>query len=133
MAEHNDLGKLGEDTATNFLKKKGLSVIEKNYWKPYGEIDIVARENKLVRFIEVKTVSYSRAENQVQKSADFSRETIRPEDNMHPQKMRRLQRVIEAYVFSHETGDWVFDLICVYVDKKTRSASVKWIKDIILE
>ena len=125
MAIHNEIGVLGEDLAVQFLKKKGLVVVERNYWKPYGEIDIVARESGVIRFIEVKTVSY-------ETDKGLSRETIRPEENMHPHKIKRLSRVVQAYLFSHETGEWVFDLICVYVDQKTRSARVKWIKDIVL-
>lgn len=125
MAIHNEIGALGEDLAVQFLKKKGLNIVERNYWKPYGEIDIVARENGTIRFVEVKTVSY-------ETDKGLSRETIRPEENMHPHKIKRLSRVVQSYLFSHETGEWVFDLICVYVDQKTRSARVKWVKDIVL-
>ncbi|MEK7613304.1 MAG: YraN family protein [Patescibacteria group bacterium] len=124
MAIHNEIGASGENIAEKFLKSKGLEIICRNYRKPYGEIDIVARENGVIRFVEVKTVSYETD----RKLSDG----IRPEENMHPQKVKRLQRVVQSYVFSHETGEWVFDLFCVYIDQKTRSARVKWIKDIVL-
>lgn len=126
MAKHNEIGKLGEKIARDFLKKKGLRIITCNFYKPYGEIDIVAREKEIIRFIEVKSVSHETNQN-------VSHETFRPEDNLHPQKMRRLSRVIQAYIISHGTEDWVFDLLCVYINQKTRSAQVKWIKDIVLE
>ncbi len=120
MAFHNDLGKTGEDIAVEFLKDKGLEIITRNYNKPYGEIDIVARETSgLIRFVEVKTVSYGTV--------------LRPEENMHPQKVRRLMRVIQAYIISKSVDEWVFDLLCVYIDQKDKSAKVDWIKDIILE
>ena len=52
---------------------------------------------------------------------------------MHPQKLRRLARVIQAYLFSHETvGEWQFDILCVYLNTSTRRANVKWLKDIVI-
>jgi len=125
MAIHNEIGKIGEDIAAVFLRNKGLEVISRNYRKPYGEIDIVARENNIIRFVEVKSVSYE--------TDLYKDKGIRPEDNLHPQKMKRLGRVIQAYVISHETDDWAFDLLCVYIRTDDKSAKVKWIKDIVLE
>jgi len=129
MAIHNEIGRIGEQIAEKFLKNKGLQIVARNYKKPYGEIDIVARENKTIRFVEVKTVSYGTPTN---RGSDVPREMIRPEENVHPQKLKRLGRVVEAYIISHETDEWVFDLICVYLDTKSRTAKVKWIKDIVL-
>ena len=79
-----------------------------------------------MRFIEVKSVSYETDRN-------VSHEIFRPEENLHPQKLKRLGRVIQAYILSRGTGEWAFDLVCVYIDQKSRSAKVKWIKDIIIE
>jgi len=131
MASHNEVGKIGEEIASSFLKKKGLDVVTRNYWKPYGEIDIVARERSgLTRFVEVKAVSY---ETGGKGDPTVSDETShRPEENVHPQKIKRLSRVIEAYTVSHETGDWRFDVLAVYIDQKARKSKVKWLKDIIL-
>lgn len=126
MARHNEIGKIGENIATEFLKHKGLKIIDRNYQRPYGEIDIVAREKKIIRFVEVKSVSY-------ETSDAVSRERIRPEENMHPQKIKRLKRIIQTYIVSHETDDWAFDLVLVYINQDKHSAQVKWIKDIILE
>lgn len=126
MAKHNNVGKIGEKIAVNFLKKKGFYIERVNYWKPYGELDIVARENDLTRFVEVKSVSY-------ETDSDLGKLSVRPEENLHHHKIKRLKKVIESYVISHETGEWVFDLVLVYVNQKTHSAHVKWLKDIILE
>lgn len=133
MAQHNEVGRIGEEIAKRFLKKKGLAIVERNYRKPYGEIDIVARENGTLCFVEVKTVSY---ETGAPNDPVVSRETgYRPEENVHPQKLKRLARVIQAYLFSHgtESEKWRFDVIAVYLDQKTRRAKVKWLKDIIIE
>lgn len=55
----NPTAKLGEDKACEYLKKLGFTIIERNYRKRYGEIDIVAidesSKEKVLTFIEVKT------------------------------------------------------------------------------
>jgi len=51
----NTLGKEGEDIAADFLKRKGLIIIKKNYRTVFGEIDIIARDKGVIVFVEVKT------------------------------------------------------------------------------
>ncbi|HSX40123.1 MAG TPA: YraN family protein [Candidatus Saccharimonadales bacterium] len=46
---------LGEDIATKYLQKSGYKIIERNFRKGYGEIDIVAVKDNTLVFIEVKT------------------------------------------------------------------------------
>jgi putative endonuclease len=53
----NTLGKDGENIAAAFLKKKGFSIIEKNYRTAFGEIDIIAQDRDVIVFVEVKTRS----------------------------------------------------------------------------
>lgn len=130
MAKHNEIGKLGEDIACDFLIDKGFTIIARNYRKPYGEIDIVAREMPLIsgfgeektRFVEVKSVSY---------------ETLRgggyrPEENVHREKVKRLRRVIEVYLASHHIGQWQFDIVTVSIDRASKTARVKHIENIVL-
>jgi len=47
--------RLGEEIATQFLTKKGYRIIDRNFRKGYGEIDIVAVYNNVLVFVEVKT------------------------------------------------------------------------------
>lgn len=49
------LGKLGEDFATDYLRKQKFIILERNFKKRYGEIDIIARQGQVLVFIEVKT------------------------------------------------------------------------------
>lgn len=143
-------GDLGELLAARFLMKHGFSIIEKNYWKPWGEIDIVAErleavparetlENgskskmflvkprykevlRVIHFVEVKTVSC------VTSMGGVSRENIRPEENMHYHKIRRFSRAIQTYMderrVSCETPFQV-DLVTVRIDYKKRMGRVE--------
>jgi putative endonuclease len=55
MPKHNICtGRYGEDKAAVLLKKNGYKIIERNYRNKLGEIDIIARDNGVVCFIEVK-------------------------------------------------------------------------------
>ena len=57
MAQHNDLGKNGEQLAEVYLIEKGYKILHRN-WRFYNyEIDIVAEKNEIPHFIEVKTRS----------------------------------------------------------------------------
>lgn len=46
---------IGEDAACEYLKKKGYTILERNFRKSYGEIDIIARLRDVLVFVEVKT------------------------------------------------------------------------------
>lgn len=47
-------GAFGEDLAVKLLSKKGYEIIERNFTAKTGEIDIVARHNEYIVFVEVK-------------------------------------------------------------------------------
>lgn len=51
----NPLAVLGEDLACDYLKRKGYKIIDRNFRKGYGEIDIIAIFKNTLVFIEVKT------------------------------------------------------------------------------
>lgn len=53
----NPTAVLGENAACQFLLKKGYKIIERNFRKGYGEIDIIAIRDKILIFVEVKTRS----------------------------------------------------------------------------
>ncbi len=121
------IGELGESVACNYLEKHGFSILERNYTKKWGEIDIIAQKGEKRYFVEVKSKSVA--------NLDFvSDKTNRPEDNMHPMKMKRLRRVVETYLISKRLGyiDWQFDLLVVYLDIDNRKARVKRMENIIL-
>ena len=60
MDNRRSLGNRGEDLAAAALKKQGYKVLERNYRTPLGEIDLIARHQGVLVFIEVKTRSSAR-------------------------------------------------------------------------
>ncbi len=124
-SQNQKIGKIGEDCAVKFLVKQGFQIIERNYTKISGEIDIIATKKNKIHFIEVKAVSY--AYNPLN-SKKVPRETlIRPEEQFHMKKINRFVKTIKLYKLerhvSYET-DWEIDLLTVYLDMKTRNAKV---------
>lgn len=55
MKISNPIAIRGEDLAAKFLKEKGYKIIDRNFRKGYGEIDIIAVKDKILVFVEVKT------------------------------------------------------------------------------
>lgn len=67
MSEHNEKGKLAEDLALEFLVAKGYDILEKNWRTRKAEIDLIAKHNGSLIFIEVKS----------RKNADFGDPAIK--------------------------------------------------------
>jgi Holliday junction resolvase-like predicted endonuclease len=84
-----------------------------------------------MNFIEVKTVS-----REIHDGNSVSRETnnrYMPEDNMHPEKIRRLRNIISTYLMdSNYEGDWTFSLVAIEVDSCSKYAKVRFVEDIAL-
>lgn len=57
MAQHNELGRRGEELATAFLLSKGYGIIDRNWRSGHKEIDIVAQDGDDIVFVEIKTRS----------------------------------------------------------------------------
>lgn len=131
MAKHNEIGKIGEDIAIKWLENNGFSVIEQNYWKKFGEIDIVARETDTIHFVEVKSVSY---ETKDQLEYAVSHETWRPEENVHSEKIRRLKNAIEVWLLEHHySGAFQIDILTVRMVPREKYARVNMIENVIFE
>ncbi|HBH71514.1 MAG: hypothetical protein UR62_C0015G0023 [Candidatus Nomurabacteria bacterium GW2011_GWF2_35_12] len=136
-SETQKIGEIGENIAVKFLVKHGFSIIDRNYTKKWGEIDIVAEKGNKLYFIEVKSVSRETLNTFIPKSYADSDERYehRPEDNMHPWKLKRLSRTIQTYFLSKnidEGKEWQVDLLVVYLCQKEKKAKVKVVSDIIL-
>lgn len=107
------IGKLGEDIACDYLKKKGYRILGRNYREKYGEIDIVATApDKTLVFVEVKTMT-----------APSSSEGLAPEDQMSSAKLKKSRRIAQIFVSSHsdlvsEDRGWQLDLLAISMNRK---------------
>ena len=125
-------GEIGENVAVKFLMKHGFSIIERNYTKKWGEIDIITEKDNRVHFIEVKSVQ---RDISVFPFIGHESNDYRAEDNMHPWKLKRLSRTIQTYLISRkvpEDKEWQLDLLIVYLDLKNKKAKIKVENDIVL-
>ncbi len=130
----NKVGAYGEDIAAKYLEKLGHTVIDRNYLKKWGEIDVVSRETiqnkQIIHFVEVKTVSYETKE-MLQKAVSYG--TWRPEENVHPKKIERMYRTIESWLMQKNCDlEWQMDVISVRIVPREKYATVKYIPNIIL-
>lgn len=98
----SDTGKQGERLAAEFLAKKGYEILAMNYRKRYGEVDIIARRQATLIFVEVKT----------RQSTQFGS----PYDAVDQRKQRQLTRIAQDYLATHASKAETirFDVIAVY-------------------
>jgi len=119
-------GNLGEDIACKYIANRGYVLLERNYRKTWGEIDIIATKDNLIHFIEVKSV--------VVKGV-FDANYHKPEENVHSYKVFHIRRMVQTYFderkLNLDTG-FAFHVICVYLNTVTRRAKIKMIENIIL-
>lgn len=129
MASTQEIGKLGEDVALKFLEKKGWKIIERNYRKKIGEIDLIGQKNKKLLFVEVKSISCENFE----RIEDVSP----PEERVDKEKQRKIRKTIEIY-FSHRRldfsqTDFEFHVVSVFLYPEAKRAVVRHLENVILE
>ena len=118
------IGKLGENVACRHLSKRGYAIVDRNYTKKCGEIDIVVVKDMITHFVEVKSISCDMAK--------IGEMAYRPEDQMNRLKSGRLRSVVREYLKEKEVEGWQVDLICIYLDLASKKGVIKTIEDIIL-
>jgi Holliday junction resolvase-like predicted endonuclease len=136
------IGDLGEDIACKYLKRKGFRILDRNYLRKWGEIDIVAEKGSITSFIEVKTVSRESSKGgslpvgrQGSRVTSIQKTAFRPEDNVHPAKLKRLYRAIQTYLLDNkvaESKEWRIDVACVYLDIPAKRAKVELIENVVV-
>ncbi len=126
-ANRKEVGRIGESVAAQFLERKGFNIIDRNYRKPWGEIDLIAEKGGIVRFVEVKTLSR-------ESSPDISREMsdYRPEEQVHPAKLRKIARTAEMYMNGKRDGrEYQIDVVGVFLNVKTRQARCRLFEQVL--
>jgi len=114
VAEHNELGKKGEELAVEFLLNEGYKILDRNWTFQKAEIDIIAQKENILAVIEVKTRS----------SSDFGL----PQDFVKSKKIQLLIKAVNAYINDRGIDFEIrFDIIAV--QKNGESFAIEHLTD----
>jgi len=119
--KRRETGMLGENIACDFLGKNGYHIIEKNYRCPGGEIDIIARQEDTLVFVEVRTKT--------------SRRFGTPEESITPTKMERLRTVAAHYGQNRSNlpASWRIDVVAIQMDSRGKVSRIEIIENAVEE
>jgi len=113
------LGRQGESLASEALCRDGYAVIDRNWHCPYGEVDLVAKRDEHLYFVEVRTRRTTAAPT--------------PEQSLTQRKAARMEMVARAYLGTHATeGDltWHLSFIAVAMDRAGRLRRITFYPDL---
>jgi len=115
---NQQLGRIGENIAASYLKKKGLRIIERNFKKQYGELDIIALDKNILVAVEVKT--------------RIGDEFGWPEESVTPRKLREVIYTFEFYKTLHPElpAGMRIDVIAVDLDHDARLVELRHIPNV---
>jgi len=117
MQNKDQIWKIGEEMAKEYLEDKGYQIIEQNYRTKYSEIDIVVKKDNILIFVEVRT----------KKSGDF----VSPEESINQKKLKKLYWNAEAYVSAKKwQGQYRVDAVCIILDHNNMIESIEHYENI---
>jgi putative endonuclease len=99
MKHNQRIGKWGEDAVAVYLATRGYEVVARNARTPYGEIDIIARQDETTIFVEVKTLTSSK--------------NFFPEQNVTTRKQAHMLACAEHYATENAIDHWQIDVVAV--------------------
>ena len=118
MAQHNDLGKVGEQLAEAYLVEKGFTILHRNWRHSHYEIDIVALKNNVPHFVEVKTRS----------SWQFGT----PEESVNRKKILDLLKAANRFLIANpQYTDFRIDILSITIHQD-RDDEYFFIEDVYL-
>lgn len=115
MKNTREIGSLYEERAAEYLKEKGYEILHKNYRIRQSEIDIIARAEAAIVFVEVKYRENSNAGN--------------PFESVDIRKQKRISRAAKAYIYQNglsEDNSYRFDVIGILGDEIVHIEDVFW-------
>lgn len=115
------LGQLGEKMAAKYLIEKDFQIIEANYSTKFGEIDLIAVKNNILRFIEVKL-----------KKGDLYGT---PEEMIGLNKIGRVRRMAEFYLLENQDMAKIYetysiDAVCIVVNGEEQVERLNYYENI---
>ncbi len=117
--DRQEVGKLGEQAARKFLKKRGYRIHETGFRCRHGEIDIVAQKKDYLVFVEVRTKS----------NLEFGT----PEESITQAKKEKLIASALTYTTTHQNlpALWRIDVIAIELDEKGKAKRIELIENAI--
>lgn len=108
-----DIGKYGEDLAKKWLESHGFVILFKNVRTEYGEIDLIARKDARLHFVEVKTRRTKLYGN--------------PEDAVTKTKAAHLVDSALRFFQTHPEfeGDWQIDVVAIQIEPKSGDIEIR--------
>lgn len=104
MAYHNELGRIGEQLAVDYLSRNGYVILERNFVFDKAEIDIIAKKENQIIIVEVKT-----------RNSDYFGD---PQDFVSKGKVKLLVKAANEYMISNDIDLEVrFDIVSVLKNK----------------
>ncbi|BDQ26529.1 YraN family protein [Helicobacter heilmannii] len=108
----NARGQLAEDLACVYLQKQGCAILCRNFYSPFGEIDIIATKEGVLHFIEVK-----------------SRRKGEPIYAITPHKLQKIQATIGVYL-QENPSDLPFCIDALTLQGELPNCHIAWIQNI---
>lgn len=108
IGRKKSLGNQGEDLACQFMKSNGFQILDRNYRRSGGEIDIIATKENLIVFVEVKTLRDSKR---------------RPQDAVGKRKQQKIIKTARLYLCQKSLTNQKhrFDIIAIHIDDENGS------------
>ena len=113
------LGRRGETLAVRALRRHGFAVISRNWYCPHGEVDLVARRNRELYFIEVRTRRTTMGPT--------------PEESLTARKLRRMETVARTWLGTHaheNVINWHLAFVAVTMDRGGRLHRITFYPDL---
>lgn len=99
---NKQLGNFGEDLAEKYLRNRGYTILQRNYYTRYGEVDIICKSKETLVFVEVKT----------RRTSAYGQ----PEESVTSQKIEHLRKAAQIYLSQSAYGYYKeirFDVISI--------------------
>lgn len=115
------LGQLGEDIAVRHLQQLGYIILQRNYRCSQGEVDIIARDQDRLAFVEVRA----------RRGSAFGT----PKESVTARKQARLATVARNYLQEHDCSDvdWGIDVVAVQFTPRGTLQHIELIRNAVVE
>lgn len=111
MTYRQEVGKIGEELAKKYLEEKGYKILTQNYHTRYGELDLVAKKDNELFFVEVKTRKHGW-----------------PEEAVTYFKQQKLYKAIYEYLAAFELRyPWRLIILAILINDDNSAREIRWV------